>query len=292
MTLGAGETIEINTNTPTFEPGIENSLDPELLIYDLNGNVVAKDRNSAADGKNALLEFTATSAGIYQVQVVATSGAGEYVLKLQSDNPTGDFDLDGDFDCDDINQLTTAIAAGNADPQLFDLNNDQVVDRADLDTWRAIAGGANLGAGRVYPRGDANLDGTVDGTDFGIWNTHKFTFSSRWCEGDFNADGGVDGSDYGIWNSNRFSMGFARGTDPTDGRRKRGQGTEDIASASVAVSPTLQEKQPSLDVRRIDIVMSQFVPLHLMRTTRPVKRWPMSNGMANPEEGPLRPDLG
>ena len=54
--------------------------------------------------------------------------------------------------------------------------------------------------------GDANGDGAVDGTDFGIWNTNKFTsVSGGTSQADFNGDGSVDGTDFGIWNANKFT---------------------------------------------------------------------------------------
>ena len=70
----------------------------------------------------------------------------------------------------------------------------------------AEAGGANLGSGRSYLLGDANLNGVVDGGDFIIWNANKFTNSDAWSHGDFNADGAVDGADFLVWNSRKFQI--------------------------------------------------------------------------------------
>ena len=53
--------------------------------------------------------------------------------------------------------------------------------------------------------GDANGDGVVDGSDFGIWNSNKFMNGTDWSTGDFNGDGRTDGSDFGIWNANKFT---------------------------------------------------------------------------------------
>ncbi len=85
----------------------------------------------------------------------------------------------------------------------FDLNGDASVDTQDLDRWLADAGELNVGATYLY--GDANLDGTVDGGDFLLWNTNKFTAAPGWCAGDFNADGTIDGRDFLIWNTNKFT---------------------------------------------------------------------------------------
>ncbi len=57
---------------------------------------------------------------------------------------------------------------------------------------------------RALP-GDANGDGDVDGSDFGLWNANKFTCGTDWTTGDFNGDGCSDGSDFGIWNANKFT---------------------------------------------------------------------------------------
>lgn len=121
----------------------------------------------------------------------------------------GDFDRNGSLQLSDIDALVSAIATGN-DPLPYDLTNDARVNLTDLDRWRELAGAANLGPGRVYRPGDANLDGTVDGSDFAIWDANTFTFAAAWSAGDFNADGRVDGSDFNIWNANKFLSSDAR----------------------------------------------------------------------------------
>jgi hypothetical protein len=115
-----------------------------------------------------------------------------------------DFNMDGLLDCVDVDSLVGVIAAGSNLPA-FDLTGDGNVNATDLTQWLANAGAINLASGNSYLPGDANLDGVVDGSDFGIWNSHKFTSVAAWCSGDFNADGVVDGSDFGIWNANKFN---------------------------------------------------------------------------------------
>jgi hypothetical protein len=58
--------------------------------------------------------------------------------------------------------------------------------------------------GRVALPGDANLDGTVDGNDFVIWNQSKFQAGTNWMTADFNFDGNTDGTDFIIWNQYKF----------------------------------------------------------------------------------------
>jgi hypothetical protein len=53
--------------------------------------------------------------------------------------------------------------------------------------------------------GDANGDGSVDVSDFNIWNSNKFQGGNDWSSGDFNGDGITDVSDFNVWNSNKFT---------------------------------------------------------------------------------------
>ncbi len=91
------------------------------------------------------------------------------------------------------------------------MNGDGVLTAADVTDanvgWLAV-GGANNGAntgGAPFLTGDANLDGSVDVSDFNIWNSNKFSTSATWCAGDFTVDGSVDVSDFNLWNSNKFN---------------------------------------------------------------------------------------
>lgn len=128
---------------------------------------------------------------------------GQRVLNFNLVGVTGDFNGDGRYDCADINALTTAVALGGP-LNTFDLNGDNMLTLADVDNWRAEAGAVNLGPGRTYLVGDANLDAFVDGSDFNLWNQSKFSSNTNWCNGNFNADVGVDGSDFNLWNANKF----------------------------------------------------------------------------------------
>jgi hypothetical protein len=124
-----------------------------------------------------------------------------------------DSDKDGDLDCADIDALINEIAAGTNN-MAFDYTGDGLVDLADRDAWLVEAGAQNLGPGRTYLLGDANLDGNVDVSDFNIWNSNKFQANAAWCSGDFNGDGNVDVSDFNAWNSNKFQSAAAAVPEP------------------------------------------------------------------------------
>jgi hypothetical protein len=167
-----------------------------LRILDAPGGIVGHFANAPSGTRLATREGNASFIVTYEPNGVWLSGY-ESILG-------GDFDLDGDFDCQDVDALVGDIAAGWNTPD-FDLTGDGVVDGDDLSTWLVNAGSVNLASGHPYLPGDATLDGLVDGSDFGRWNSHKFTATAEWCGGDFNADGVVDGSDFGIWNSRKFT---------------------------------------------------------------------------------------
>jgi hypothetical protein len=56
--------------------------------------------------------------------------------------------------------------------------------------------------------GDANLDGTIDGGDYGIIdNFVQVPNADGYANGDFNYDGVIDGGDYGIIDNNVQAQG-------------------------------------------------------------------------------------
>jgi hypothetical protein len=127
--------------------------------------------------------------------------ADNFILEFDG---AGDFNLDGEYGCEDVDALVAEIASsGNS--TTFDLNADGLVDRDDLDLWLMLGGAANLPGNKSYQFGDGNLDGRVDVGDFNVWNGNKFQDVPAWCSGDFNADGVVDISDFNTWNANKFT---------------------------------------------------------------------------------------
>ena len=118
---------------------------------------------------------------------------------------SGDFNDDGDWDCADIDLLSSAIATMSHDLAL-DMTGDGFVTAMDLDAWLVQGGQMNpsVTGGNPFLVGDADLSGTVDGVDFLIWNDHKFTNDSQWCRGNFDGNLSIDGTDFILWNDNKF----------------------------------------------------------------------------------------
>ncbi len=154
-------------------------------------------------------EFDGISQGglagqIGQRQLYLSYAGGDGNDIVLSTRSAADFDQDGNLDCRDVDALVMEIVQGT-NTGIFDLNHDRFVTVADLGSWLTEAGAVNLASGNPYLPGDANLDGFVDGSDFIIWNSNKFTSANGWCRADFNADGFVDGSDFIIWNAHKFT---------------------------------------------------------------------------------------
>ena len=172
-------------------------------------SIIWQDRDTEYSGEPLIDQTRLIRDGVLSVFIQESSSnnaeTGTDLRVIEFDlGRDGDFNNDGIYDCQDIDALTTELAAGG-DSISFDLNADGIVDDSDLDAWLAEAGEENLASGNPFLRADANLDGVVDGSDFNIWNKNKFTTSSNYCHADFNADGSVDGSDFNLWNQNKFA---------------------------------------------------------------------------------------
>ena len=151
--------------------------------------------------------FTEIPSDVFTYELIYDENLGQVRIDITdvSLSVPCDFNLDGTCDGTDINALMAEVAAGTNN-EGFDLNDDQLVNNDDRDEWLSLAGEENLGAGKEYLLGDANLDGFVDGLDFIEWNGSKFTSSTDWTAGNFNGDGFVDGLDFIEWNANKFTQ--------------------------------------------------------------------------------------
>ena len=100
-------------------------------------------------------------------------------VETGEDMPVVDCDFDDDGDCgvDDIDMLTAETANMMNNPA-FDLTGDMLVNGMDINAWLIEAGARPENAaftnGNPFFRGDANLDGLVDGQDFVALESTKF----------------------------------------------------------------------------------------------------------------------
>ena len=164
------------------------------------GTLDLSNQPDALDGRAAIV-YADLFRNVAQAPAYSFGIADNFILEFDG---AGDFNLDGEYGCEDVDALVAEIASsGNS--TTFDLNADGLVDRDDLDLWLMLGGAANLPGNKSYQFGDGNLDGRVDVGDFNVWNGNKFQDVPAWCSGDFNADGVVDISDFNTWNANKFT---------------------------------------------------------------------------------------
>ncbi|HKM53703.1 MAG TPA: SdrD B-like domain-containing protein, partial [Isosphaeraceae bacterium] len=88
VNVSAGNQLQISTTTPSGGPNeFANNLDPELKLFDNNGNLVATAAGNAADGRNAVIDYSvpAAASGKWVIEVEpsqqnVTLTSGEYGL--------------------------------------------------------------------------------------------------------------------------------------------------------------------------------------------------------------------
>ncbi|MEM8680841.1 MAG: beta-propeller fold lactonase family protein [Planctomycetota bacterium] len=193
----------------SFDVGSQGTLGDLTVMDDL---MFVTDESTVGDGVAGVYSFRIHPDGSFSQlgPIVDTQGTRpEYIAAWGGQSLTCDFDGNETCDLDDLNQMLAIgpiaagvpAAGGNAG---FDLDGNGVVDLDDLQAWLAAAADEN-GLATAYKPGDANLDGTVDGNDFVLWNASKFSASLRWDNGDFNGDGVVDGNDFVLWNASKFT---------------------------------------------------------------------------------------
>ena len=245
--LEAGELVTFRTVTPQSNSSTTplNRLDPSLAILDAAGGPLSSDLNSANDGRNAVLSFTAETAGTYYVQVTAEQNAGAYQLLVEREAAPRN-GIDGQ----QIDALARAIATGEQTADL-DVDEDGFVTYADLTMM--LVHNSSL-------PGDANFDGRVDAHDLTVWRRHRFQIDPAYSQGDFDANGTSDEADYSIWNANRFTVA-AGSNDPHAVRPVRSAlSTNSNPSARPSDSVFAQEATESRPARVSEIKRRQQRP--------------------------------
>jgi hypothetical protein len=140
-----------------------------------------------------------------------------------------------------VNQAGLADAAdidflyanmGSAD-WLFDLNGDGVADGDDVGTLVRDVFGTRFG--------DANLDGLVDLTDFGLLRSNAGR-PAGWALGDFDGDGVADIDDFFTMRGELLADGQTAGVAEMD----RWLGTLSAIDAAQSLRPAVPEPDAAL----------------------------------------------
>ncbi len=129
--------------------------------------------------------------GFVGIQLYAQSNVefDNFVITPLEAGTEGDFNGNGELDAEDMDLLTQAVIAGN-DPPEFDLNEDQLVNRADREVWVQDLSNTYFG--------DSNLDGEFNSSDLvTVFAAGKYEVDADagWADGDWGGDVRFDSGD-------------------------------------------------------------------------------------------------
>ncbi len=164
--------------------------------FDGDNNTDVSDLSLWVQNRTPTTSETITATGTSQAwtDIATSSTSGTPTVTAISSIRSGDLNGDTLINASDIDVLSVAIRGGLQD-SMFDLDENDVVDHADMDTLIYDVIGTNYG--------DANLDGVVAEADRAIWASNRFRVGTGWATGDFNGDGHTDVSDFAIVNFNQ-----------------------------------------------------------------------------------------
>jgi hypothetical protein len=167
VVAGAGATLRLAA-APTLAPGATLDLaDNDLLIDYTGGSPLGSWNGTAYTGVAGMIERGRTPAATWDGAGIGTS------MELA------------------VVQGVTGLAVAEAADVLF-ITGDQTVlwDGQTVDATTVIV--------KYTYVGDANLDGSIDGADYGMIDNYvQFPGTTGYANGDFNYDGVIDGADYG-----------------------------------------------------------------------------------------------
>ncbi|MCH8046464.1 MAG: VCBS repeat-containing protein [Planctomycetes bacterium] len=149
VSVNAGDMLTMSTTTPADGPGqFVNDLDPSIELFDPTGALVAVDDNGAADGRNALLNHSATLSGLYTVRLFEAGGTrGEYVLHVSGfTGGLPPFFVDSTMPADGSALTTTTTT--------FEVNFNDQVDLSTLQPGDLLVDGTPVTAFASVPDGD------------------------------------------------------------------------------------------------------------------------------------------
>ncbi|MCA9262212.1 MAG: family 16 glycosylhydrolase [Planctomycetales bacterium] len=211
-----GGRLEVDVSASTFDQlrvGGNAELSGTLAVRLADGYLPHINDSFTILRADSVVNQLALDGAIGSLFTLDNSTATELILTVVREL-MGDFDGDGQWSLDDIDMLSSAIAAGENEPA-FDMNGDGQLTVADLTDanvgWLAVGGALNAAVtgGNPFLWGDANLSGVVDAADYQIWYPNRFSRQTLWSLGNFNADGVVDGSDFSIWNAHKNQTSLA-----------------------------------------------------------------------------------
>ena len=211
---------------PADEPAVTPRLTEDAVLYD-DLSPWATDADGSGESLQRLAPVFHGDMSRSWTANAATPGA-----VVDFGVTTGDLTGDGLVNGSDIDVLFDAINSQSL-VAYYDLDGSLTVNTLDVEHLLGILGTSF---------GDANLDQVVDGTDYGIWNSHKFQSCNKtWSTADFNGDGVTDGSDYNLWNANKFQAAPAAAV---TGRAPQSPAEVD---AAVVLPATLLSSEPAND---------------------------------------------
>ncbi len=186
--------------------GFDIVVEDEVAVENFNVQLAQEGINNTAQGVVYSLSVTPTDD---KLNIVLGNGGNEdrpnpaapdnnpilngLTLELGSAGIPGDFNNNGVLDADDVDLLGKA-AVSQDNPPSFDLNEDGLVNKRDIDLWV----GDESFAHTWY--GDADLDGEFNSTDLvTVFAAGKYEdgvpMNASWAEGDWNLDMNFDSSD-------------------------------------------------------------------------------------------------
>jgi autotransporter-associated beta strand protein len=197
---GSGTLILSNTGINTYSGG--TTVSAGTLLIGAAGALPAAGNVAITGGALQL----GASTGVETLSSLSISGSGAFdvnnnhiILSYTGSQATADATIRG--------YLISGYAGGawngpGINSSAAAANSDYAVGYADGAD--GIVTGLSSGQIEVEYTlyGDANLDGMVNGTDFGIFAANFGKEVSAWDQGDFNYDGLVNGSDFGLLAAN------------------------------------------------------------------------------------------
>ena len=179
----------------------------------VSAGTLAMAPDTSANGTSniaALTIATAAKLDLKSNKLITTTAAGTVTGGIYN-GVQGEVQRAYDFGAWDGNGMTTSMPDAVAGLTTIGIATGEQVrglGATDTDTFSGqVINGASVIAMYTYA-GDANLDGTIDGGDYGIIdNFVQVPGAAGYANGDFNYDGVIDGGDYGIIDNNIQAQG-------------------------------------------------------------------------------------